>query len=120
MKQSLDSLRALFAQIPKGGFSSPQASIRTVAHFNLLYYSFASGSRVEAIAGKKIAAEMRNILLRLVDVTNGMDEEQIKRILRAIKKAFESVIVVFFFFETERESIILSLLVVCAYHFFES
>ncbi len=59
-----------------------------------LFGTYKAGTRLEQATGKKLAEELRGVLKSLVDMTHAMDAEQIKRILRAIKKAFEVVIMI--------------------------
>jgi len=59
---------------------------------NDLFRSYTPGRVMDQQLAKDIADHLRNILERLVDVTHVMEEEQIKRILRAIKRSFEVVV----------------------------
>jgi len=59
---------------------------------NDLFRSYVPGRPINQQTAKEIADHLRNALERLVDVTHVMEDEQIKRILRAIKRSFEVVV----------------------------
>lgn len=59
-----------------------------------MFATYVPGTRLEVATGKKLAEELRGLLRSLVDVTHAMDAEQLKRILRAVKKAFEVILMI--------------------------
>lgn len=77
---------------------APQATVQTMerAEQNLktLFSSYVPGTRVEVSTGKKLAEELRGLLRSLVEMTHAMDAEQLKRILRAVKKSFEVILMI--------------------------
>lgn len=58
------------------------------------FSSYTPGTRVEVATGKKLAEELRGLLRSLVEMTHAMDAEQLKRILRSIKKSFEVILMI--------------------------
>jgi len=58
-----------------------------------LFDSYVPGTRFDVALGKKLETELKDFLSRMVNMTDSMDEEQLKRITRCIKKAFEAVVI---------------------------
>lgn len=71
-----------------------QAMERAESNLKSLFSTYQPGTRVDIAVGKKLAEELRGLLRSLVDVTHAMDAEQLKRILRAVKKSFEVILMI--------------------------